>query len=93
MGRGVKRVVEAEKVKKRDRDRCNEKSREVETFHEHVERGEGNGERAERGEGTEKEQEGKKIRRGKAALFKSGSGLPGYCQVTVVGSLPRLRVP
>ena len=68
-----------------------------------MERGEGNGEREERDEGTEKEQEGKRIRRGKQPLLKwvrltwllpgnCGGSLPSYCQVTVGWSLDNAKI-
>jgi hypothetical protein len=84
MGRGVKRVVEAEKGRERERE-----SREVEASHghEHVARGgrEGKGEGEGRGEGKSpicqersKRAESKREKRGQA-------GLPGCCQVTMDG--------
>jgi hypothetical protein len=83
MGRGVQRVVEAEK-----------ENRGVEASHEHMEREQGR-EWGRWGwgvcEGTDQEQEGKKGTRareqekeeGASSPFYSGSGLPGCCQVTV----------
>jgi hypothetical protein len=80
MGRGVKRVVEAEK------DREGE-SRDVEASHGHVARGGKGMERKGKQEGEAREQESNR-EEGASNPFYSGSGLPGYCHVTVGRSIP-----
>jgi hypothetical protein len=79
MGRGVKRVVEAEKGREGE-------SREVEAGcgHEHVERG-----GRERGRGREEPKRAREKQAGSKSKY-SGSGLPGCCQVTVGWSLDRM---
>jgi hypothetical protein len=80
MGRGVKRVVEAEKGR--------EEERVVEAGPDYLERwgeGVGRGEKGARGKSMSK-----RIREGEGPSnpFYSGAGLPGYCQVTGWRSLP-----
>jgi hypothetical protein len=98
MGKGVKRVVEAEKGKEGGREKEREREREseeVESSHEHMEGGREWGEREEGEEGTEREQEGKskskskRERRGKQPFY-SESGTPGCSQVTVGRSLNKM---
>jgi hypothetical protein len=104
MGRGAKRVVEAEKDREKDREgggegregrggeeRRGEERREVEASHEHVER-EGGREWRERGDGKARARESKRASEqgGASSPFYSESGIPGYCQVTVEWSLDRM---
>jgi hypothetical protein len=81
MGKGVKRVVEAEKGRERERV---EKLR-LAMSPWGVEGGNGDG-RARAREKQEREEEASR-------LFYSGSGLPGCCQVTVGWSLYGMLTP
>ena len=73
MGRGVKRVVEAEKGREKERV-------EVDAGHDHIGAGAREGARE-----SEERQEARRSKRmeGPSSPFYSWPGLPGCCQVTV----------
>jgi hypothetical protein len=88
MGRGVERVVEADKGRERDRETETETERDrergVEASHEHVGGGGWGESKSKKARAKDKERE-----EGASSPFYSGS-LPGCCQVTVGRSLDRM---